>query len=70
MRRDSAVDVATGYPRGRSSSPDRGKIYLQAGAHPDSYPIGSGVKWPGRKAHHWPPTSTEVKSIPPYVLMA
>jgi hypothetical protein len=53
-----------------------------SGAHPSSYPIGTGglfprgVKRPGRESDHSPPTSAEVKntwiytSTPPYVFMA
>jgi hypothetical protein len=39
-----------------------------SGAHPASYPMGTGalspvVKWPGHEADHSPPTSTEVKKM-------
>jgi hypothetical protein len=51
-----------------------------SGAHPASYPKGTGalshgVKWPGREADHSPPTTAEVKktrvytSTPPYTFM-
>jgi hypothetical protein len=51
-----------------------------SGAHPASYPMGTGalspgVKRPGREADHSPPTSAEVNktwiytSTPPYVFM-
>jgi hypothetical protein len=52
-----------------------------SGAHPASYPMGTGalspgVKWPGREADHSPQTNAEVKktwiytSTPPYAFMA
>jgi hypothetical protein len=51
------------------------------GAHPASYPVGTGalspgVKQPGREADHSPPAIAEVKkmwintSTPPYFFMA
>jgi hypothetical protein len=45
----------TGYgPRGWNSYPDRGKILYAVqtgcGAHPASYPIGTGGLYPGGKA--------------------
>jgi hypothetical protein len=56
-------------------------VQISDGAHPASYPMGtmgsfSGVKLPGREAHHSPQNSAEVKntwiyrSPPPYVFMA
>jgi hypothetical protein len=72
---DSAVGLANGYgldDRGvRVFSPGKGKnslfhvIQISSGAHPASYPMGTGdsflgVKRPGREADHSPPT-TEVK---------
>jgi hypothetical protein len=52
-----------------------------SGAHPPSYPMGTGVlspgvKRPGRETDHSPPISAEVKqtwaytAIPPYAFMA
>jgi hypothetical protein len=47
-----------------------------SGAHPAPYPMGTGVKWPGREAGRSPPTSDEVKkiwvytSVPPYAFIA
>jgi hypothetical protein len=43
-------------------------VQTGSGAHPTSYLMGTGssfpgVKWPGRKADHSPPTSAEVKKI-------
>jgi hypothetical protein len=50
---------------------------MGSGAHPASYPVGTGalspgIKRPGREADHSPPTSAEVKnaSTPPYAFMA
>jgi hypothetical protein len=51
-----------------------------SGAHPASYPVGTGVfspevKWLGHEADHLPPSSAKVKnawsytSIPPYFFM-
>jgi hypothetical protein len=56
-------------------------VQTGSGVHPTSYAVGSedsfpGVKRPGRKADHSPPTNAEVKkmwiytSTPPYVFMA
>jgi hypothetical protein len=55
-------------------------IQTSSGAHPDSYPMGTGGSFPGdkaagREADHSPPTSAEVKtwiytSTPPYASMA
>jgi hypothetical protein len=72
---DSAVCTATGYgPRGRSSSPGGGRIFLLSMSFrpvlvPTQPPIhwvpGSlfpGVKRPRREADHSPPTSAEVKN--------
>jgi hypothetical protein len=53
MSQDSAVGIATALWAGRSggwsSSPGRSKIFLFSGAHPASYPMGTGVI-PGGKA--------------------
>jgi hypothetical protein len=44
-------------------------------AHPASYPMGSGVKRPGREADHSPPSSADVNnawnytSTPPYIFV-
>jgi hypothetical protein len=75
-----------GCPRGWSSSSCRGKNCLFSissrlvlgHTHPPIQwvPWAPGVKQPGRKADHLPPTSAEVKktwiytSNPPYALMA
>jgi hypothetical protein len=86
-RRDSATGyglddrgVALGFPVGERFSPLR---LVQTGsvALPASYPMDTGgfslgVKRPGHKAVHWPPTSVEVKktwiytSTPPYIFVA
>jgi hypothetical protein len=47
-----------------------------SGAHPASYPMGTGAKRPGRVAGHSPPSNALVKNVwnytspPPYVFMA
>jgi hypothetical protein len=61
-----------GRPRSRSSRPGRVKNYLHvvqtgSGAHPASYPVGTGgaspgVKRPGSEADHSPPSSAGVKN--------
>jgi hypothetical protein len=59
----------------------RHSVQTYSGAHPASYPVGTGVlspeiKTPEREADHSLPSSDEVKnswnytSIPPYVFMA
>jgi hypothetical protein len=65
--RDSSVGVATGW-RGRSSGPDRGKIFLlSTSSRPVLGPtlpliqllrgaISPGAKRPGLEADHSPPT--------------
>jgi hypothetical protein len=56
-------------------------VQTGSGAHPVSYPMGTGVLFPGVKlqgseADHSPPTSAEVKkkwiytSTPPYTFIA
>jgi hypothetical protein len=57
------------------------RIQNDCGAHPASYPMGSGGSFPGvkragREAEHSPPSSAEIKnawiytSIPQYAFMA
>jgi hypothetical protein len=91
MSRDNAVGIATAYELdGRGIGvrvPLRARFSLLhvvqtgSGAHPASYPMGTGGdfpwgKWPGREADHSPPTSIEVKnawiytSTPPCAFMA
>jgi hypothetical protein len=75
---DSVVGIATGcgldgrgvgvrVQVGQDFSPLH-VIHTRSGAHPASYPMGSGgsfpeVKRPGREADHSPPTSAEVKNM-------
>jgi hypothetical protein len=40
VSRDSAVAIATGY----------GLVHTSSGAHPTSYPMGTGGSFPGGKA--------------------
>jgi hypothetical protein len=90
--RDSAVVnsdcLQDGRSRGWSSSPGMVKNFLFSTSFTPALglteppiqrvpeDLSSGVKRPGRKAHHSPPTSAEVKktwiyrSTPPYVFMA
>jgi hypothetical protein len=85
--RDSAVGIVIGYgldDSDRSSIQEFLFLYVVqtgSGAHPASYPMGTGavspgVKRPGREADHSPLISAEVKeiwiytSIPPYAFMA
>jgi hypothetical protein len=88
MSRDSAVGIPTGYGLDDIGVGVRVPvetllhvIQTGSGTHPLSYPMGttgfsSGVKRPGRKPDHSPPTSTEVNktwnytSTPPYASMA
>jgi hypothetical protein len=49
--------LRAGRPRGRSSSPGRGQefsllhvVHPDCGAHPASYPMGTGGSFPGSKA--------------------
>jgi hypothetical protein len=82
---DSVVDIATGRPRGRSSSPGRVKnfhvVHTGSGVYPTSIQwvpgaLSPGVKLPWGEAYHSPPASAEVKkvwmftSIPSYAFMA
>jgi hypothetical protein len=91
MERNSAVGIATGYGldgRGVGVRVPVGSIIFffhvvqtGSGTHPASYPMGTGVIFPGvkrsvREADHSAPTSAEIKktwsytSIPPYVFIA
>jgi hypothetical protein len=76
MTRDNSVGIATGYwLDDRGSSLDRYKvlslfqvIQTGSGAHPASYPMGTGgsfleVKRLEHEADHSPPASAEVKNI-------
>jgi hypothetical protein len=76
--RDSAVGIATGYGldgRGAGFRVPVGSrcsllhvVQTGSGAHPASYPIVLGVKLPGLKADHSPPTSDEVnKNVDLYI---
>jgi hypothetical protein len=72
--RDSSVGIATGYEMvGRGSIPGRGsfspfhRVQIGPGAHPISYPMGtgdsfSGIKRPGHEADYSPPSSAVVKN--------
>jgi hypothetical protein len=78
---DSSVGIVMGYGlKDRRSIPGRSKnfsllhsVQTCSGAHPASYPMGTGalspgVKGPGREAGHSPPSSAKAKSsgaIPP-----
>jgi hypothetical protein len=78
--------LQAGRPIDQSSGPGRVKNFLHcvqtgSGAHPASYPMGTGGSFPGvkrqgREADHSPPTSAEVKKMwiytytPPYAFMA
>jgi hypothetical protein len=87
--RDSSVGIATGHALdGRGSILVRGKrfslihsIQTSSGAHPASYPMGTGVSFPAGKAGGpwgWPLTSIWCRNqewwsyttTPPYVFMA
>jgi hypothetical protein len=59
----------------------RHRLHTGSGAHPASFPMGtgrsfSGVKWPGREADYSPPSGAEVKNAwsciftPPYMFMS
>jgi hypothetical protein len=63
-------EEGAGRPRSRCSSPHRVKnfslllvVQTCCGAHPASYPMGTGVKRPGREADHSPPANAEVKKM-------
>jgi hypothetical protein len=51
-------------------------VQTESGAHPSSYRMGTGVKWPRSEANYLSPSSAKVKnawiytSTPPYVCMA
>jgi hypothetical protein len=76
---DSSGSTAMGYGLdGQGLIPFRDKSFLHSiqtssGAHPASYPVGTGVlspgaKSPGREADHSPPSNAKVKNggaIPP-----
>jgi hypothetical protein len=81
----SAVGMAAGYGQDDRGVGVRVKVWsgieTGSGAHPDSYPMGTGVPSPGRKRQeretdHSSPTSAEMKktwtytSTPPYVFLA
>jgi hypothetical protein len=79
---DSSVGIALGYGLDDRSTrvgfpAGAGNLYLHhrvqndSGAHPVSYPMGTGssflgVKLPGREADHSPPSSDEVKNACSY----
>jgi hypothetical protein len=74
---DSSVGIATvlGLDH-RTSILSRGNTHVilpavsGSGAHPDCYPVGSGIKWPGHEADHSLSSSAEVKSgcaTPPFL---
>jgi hypothetical protein len=89
--RDSSVDIALGYglndrgsrvrfPAGAGNFSLHHRVQNGSGAHPASYPRGTGslslrVKRPGREANHSPPSSAVVTnawsytSTPQYVFM-
>jgi hypothetical protein len=76
--RDSAVGIVTGY-----GLDDKGvgvQVLVGSGAHPASYPKGTGGSFPGGKelgheADHSPPASAQFKKTwiytftPPYVMV-
>jgi hypothetical protein len=67
--RDSSVDIATGYGLDDRSSGVRfpaeagnfslHRVHTGSEANPVFYPMGTGVKRPGREADHSPPFSAE-----------
>jgi hypothetical protein len=70
--RHSSVGIALGYglddrgsrflfPAGAGNFSLHHSVQNGSGAHPDSYPMGTMLKRPGRKADHSPPSSAEVK---------
>jgi hypothetical protein len=91
ISQDSSVGIVTGYRlddqmtrvrflAGAGNFSLQPHIHTGSGAHPTSYPMGTGalslgVKWPGHEADHSPPTSAEVKnalsstSTPQYAFM-
>jgi hypothetical protein len=90
MRRGSSGSIVSDYELdNRGSIPDRGRGFFSSpcvptgsGAHPASYPMGTGCSFlggkaqPGRDADHSSPSSAEVKyessytSSPPCASMA
>jgi hypothetical protein len=62
---DRAIEVRSPTGADFSSSPC---VQTGSGAHPASYPMGTGSPfpggkaWPGRDADHSPPSSVEVKN--------
>jgi hypothetical protein len=69
------------FPTGSGNFSFRHRIQTDSGAHPASYPVGTGcsfpeVKRPGCEVDHSPPSSAEVKngwrctSTPPHVCVA
>jgi hypothetical protein len=73
--------LRAGRPRGQSSSPGRGNIFLISSSRPVLVATQPPIqyvqaRWPGREADHSLPTSAEVKrtwiytSTPPYIFMA
>jgi hypothetical protein len=77
-----SVSLRAGRPAFGSRQGEEFSLLLStqtgSGAHPASYPMGTGgavpgVKRPGREADHSPPSSAEVKNgetIPPLLFMA
>jgi hypothetical protein len=54
------------FPAGAGNFSLHHRVQHGSGAHPSSYPMGTGalsleVKRPGREADHSPPSSAEVK---------
>jgi hypothetical protein len=76
--RDSLVGMALGYgfddrgsrvrfPAGAGNSSLYHRVQIGCGAHPASYPMGTGDYFPGlklkgREADHSPPSSAEAKN--------
>jgi hypothetical protein len=79
MSWDSSIGIVTGYGLdGLGLIPGSARLFsspqhLDSGAHPASYPMGTGalslrVKQQGHEADHSPPSSAEAKkgrAIPP-----
>jgi hypothetical protein len=58
---DRAIEVRS--PTGAQDFSSSPCVQTGSGAHPASYPMGTGGKaWPGRDADHSPPSSAEVKN--------
>jgi hypothetical protein len=69
-RRSNPYTVQNGRLRSRGWIPSGVRNYdllhsiqTGSGAHPASYPMGTGGSLPGVKADHSPPTSAEVKKM-------